>query len=153
MSTEIAIKLAASQEDITAVKALFIEYAEWLGVSLCFQGFDEEIATFPSFYDFLLIARVNGEAAGAVGLKDHGQGICEMKRLYVRDAFKRRGLGRRLSEALIIEAKARGFARMRLDTLMRLEAAIALYRDLGFREIPAYYENPEKDVIYMEKAL
>ncbi len=148
-----SIKLATSPEDVDAVKEMFVEYADWLGVSLHFQAFDEELATFPAVYDFLLIAHVGDEVAGAVALKSLGDGICEMKRLYVRDAFKQRGLGRKLSEALVAEAKQRGYNRMRLDTLPRLEVAVAMYRDMGFVEIPAYYNNPIDDVIYLELVL
>jgi len=147
------IKIAESPRDIAAVKRLFVEYSNWLGVDLCFQGFDEEMETFPAIYDFLLLARVEGKVAGGVGLKDHGDGICEMKRLYVRDIFKGKGLGRKLSTALVAEAKARGFTRMRLDTLPKLEAAVALYQDMGFVEIPAYYDNPIENVVYLELEL
>ena len=109
--------------------------------------------TFPAVYCHLLLARVGGEVAGAIGLKDHGDGICEMKRLFVRDAWKGTGLGRRLAERLVDDAKTMGFTAMRLDTLPRLEAAIALYRKMGFEEIPAYYHNPIEGVVYFEKRL
>jgi len=153
MSDSFSIELAVSTKDVEAVKTLFMEYADWLDDDLCFQGYDEEIATFPSFYLFLLIAKQGESIAGGVGLKDLGEGICEMKRLYVPDAFKGKGLGRRLTEHLIEEAQTRGFTSMRLDTLPKLEAAIALYRKLGFEEIPAYYHNPIEGVVYFEKAL
>ena len=147
------IAKATSPKDVAAVKELFLEYAAWLGEDLCFQGFDEEMDTFPKFYCYLLLARVDGAVAGAIGLKDLGSGLCEMKRLFVRDAFKTTGLGRRLSERLIEDAKALGFRTMRLDTLPRLEAAVALYRKLGFKEIPPYYFNPVEGVLYFEKDL
>jgi len=147
------IAAATTPEDVAAVKDLFLEYAAWLGEDLCFQGFDEEMETFPKIYCHLLLARADGEIAGAIGLKDLGDGICEMKRLFVRDAFKATGLGRRLSERLIEDAKALGFRAMRLDTLPRLEAAVALYRKLGFKEIPPYYFNPVEGVVYFEKDL
>ena len=153
MQNAVNIGKASSPADVEAVKTLFLEYADFLGVSLCFQGFDEEIATFPDAYEVLLLARVDGEAAAAVGLKDLGEGVCEMKRLYARPAYQGLGLGKRLCEILIDEARARKYKLMRLDTLERLETAVGLYRRFGFREIEKYYDNPEEDVIYMELPL
>ena len=153
MTGDAVIAKADSAEDIAAVKELFLEYAAWLGEDLCFQGFDEEMDTFPGIYCHLLIAKAGAAVAGAIGLKDLGQGVCEMKRLYVRDDFKGTGLGRRLSERLIADAKDMGFASMRLDTLPKLKAAIALYRKLGFEEIKPYYFNPIDGVVYFEKSL
>jgi len=147
------IAAAASPEDVAAVKALFIEYMNWLGHDLNFQGVDKELETFPKIYSHMLLARVGGVAAGAIALKDLGDDICEMKRLYVPEAFQGTGLGRRLSERLIEDAKAMGFAKMRLDTLPRLEAAVGIYRKLGFREIEPYYFNPIEGVIFFEKDL
>lgn len=147
------IQPALTKADVAAVKKLFVEYMEWLGEDLRFQGVDEEMETFPRVYCHLLLARVGGNVAGAIGLKDLGGGVCEMKRLFVRDAFKGAGLGRQLSEELIKDAKAQGFRAMRLDTLPRLEAAIALYRKLGFKEIPPYYHNPVPGVVYFEKEI
>jgi len=144
---------AASPEDVAAVKALFIEYMNWLGHDLNFQGVDKELETFPAVYCHMLLARVDGVAAGAIALKDLGQKICEMKRLYVPEAFQGTGLGRRLSERLIDDARAMGFAKMRLDTLPRLEAAVGIYRKLGFKEIEPYYFNPIEGVIFFEKDL
>ncbi|MEO1013613.1 MAG: GNAT family N-acetyltransferase [Pseudomonadota bacterium] len=146
----IEISRAVSAQDVTAAKRLFQEYADFLGVDLRFQGFDEEIATFPAAYERLLIARVDGAPEGAVGLKRLEDGVCEMKRLYVRERRRGLSLGRRLSEALIDEARRAGYRAMRLDTLARLKPALRLYHGLGFRPIDAYYENPESDVIYMQ---
>lgn len=139
--------------EIDAVKALFVEYAQFLNVDLCFQGFDEEIATFPAKYRHLLLGLVDGAPAGAIGLKDIGRGACEMKRLYVRPDFQGLGLGRRLSLALIDAARAHGFSIMRLDTLERLEPAIALYNSLGFAKTDGYYDNPLDGVVYMAMRL
>lgn len=147
------ISAATSGQDVAAVKALFIEYMNWLGHDLNFQGVDKELETFPAVYCHMLLARVGGIAAGAIALKDLGQSICEMKRLYVPEAFQGTGLGRRLSERLIDDAKAMGFAKMRLDTLPRLEAAVEIYRKLGFKEIEPYYFNPIEGVIFFEKDL
>ncbi len=150
LSPGVTVSRAVSDTDVGEVKLLFQEYAAFLGVDLCFQGFDEEMATFPATYERLLLARVDAAPAGAVGLKPLGEGKCEMKRLYVRKAYRGISLGRRLAEALIREAAGAGYKTMRLDTLPRLEAALGLYRDLGFRSIGAYYQNPEPDVVYME---
>lgn len=152
MASEI-ITVATSPEDVAAVKGLFIEYMTWLGHDLNFQGVDEELETFPAVYCHMLLARVDGAAAGAVALKDLGDGICEMKRLYARDKFLGAGLGRRLSEHLMEDAKDLGFTKMRLDTLPRLEAAFALYGKLGFKEIAPYYFNPIEGVVFFEKDL
>lgn len=149
MSPSLTITLAKTQDDIAAVKALFQEYAAFLGVDLCFQDFDREMETFPAFYKCLLLGSIGGAVAGAVGLKDRGGGVCEMKRLYVRPEFHGKGLGRRLAVALVDEARRRGYARMVLDTLPRLEAAVALYRSLGFADTQKYYDNPEDGVLYM----
>ena len=147
------IAAADSPEDVAAAKALFVAYQAWLGVDLCFQGFDAEIARFPQGYEVVLLAKLDGAPAGAVGLRALDASACEMKRLYVPEAFQGRGLGRALSVRLMDEARSRGFKLMRLDTLNRLEPAIALYRDLGFAECEAYYNNPVEGVIYMECAL
>ncbi len=136
--------------DVAAVQLLFRDYAAFLKVDLCFQDFEEEMATFPKFYQLLLLARVDGLAAAAVGLKDFGDGVCEMKRLYTRPNFQGMGLGRRLSGDLIEEARSRGYHIMRLDTLKRLKPALSLYYKFGFVEIEKYYDNPEDGVVYME---
>lgn len=132
-----AFELAAS---------LFREYQTAIGVDLCFQGFAEELAGLPGAYapprGRLLIAHVGTEAAGCVALRPLEDGIAEMKRLYVRDAFRGTGLGRRLAGAVIAAARDAGYARMRLDTLDTMTAAIALYRALGFVEIAPYRPNP-----------
>lgn len=153
----VAIIHAEGPAGIDTIRALFREYAAAIGFSLDFQGFDAELAGLPGRYappaGRLLIAQVDGEAAGGVGLRDLGGGICEMKRLYVRPAFRGHQAGRRLAEAVIDEARAIGYHRMRLDTLDRMTEANALYRTLGFAEIPAYYANPMPDARYFELAL
>lgn len=150
------IARAEGAEDVVAVKVLFRAYAEWLNVDLCFQGFDEEMADFPSTYDVLLLGKVAGEPAGAVGVKPLGspeEGACEMKRLYCLPQYQGLGLGRALAEASLDEARRLGYRIMKLDTLTRLEAAVALYRSLGFRQTGAYYDNPLENVLYMERTL
>ncbi len=153
------IVLARRPVDLAAVKQLFLDYAESLDFALDYQDFDQEMASFPRLYappaGGLVLARVAGEAAaGAVGLRPLEPGICELKRLYVRPAYRRLGLGRSLTDRIIAEARAKHYRTMRLDTIGRsMPAAIALYRALGFREIPAYTFNPMADAIFMELGL
>jgi S-formylglutathione hydrolase len=153
MSARTDIAIASTADDIAAAQMLFREYADFLKEDLCFQEFEREMATFPAFYQALLLARVDGDPAGAVGLKDLGDGLCEMKRLFVRPQWRGRGLGRGLAERLIAEARRRGRRGMLLDTLPRLNEAIALYKSLGFVATAQYYDNPLQGVIYMALAL
>lgn len=149
----ITIDLATTAEDINAVKDLFRQYAEGLPIPLDFQGFDEEMATFPKGYDFLLLAKENGEPVGAVALKPHSKETCEMKRLFVASHALGKGIGRALSLDLMKRAKKAGYSEMILDSLRRLKPAVALYKNLGFTEIEPYNFNPEDDVVYMRKDL
>jgi len=176
--TDFTITEGASPEDMEEIRTLFEEYQKWLDVDLCFQGFDEELATLPGAYarpwGCLLLARVGGKDAGKqTGGKDVGsiikgrkiaggvglrplmgdEAVCEMKRLYVRPGWRGRGLGRRLTDAVVIEARRAGYKAMYLDTLGSLKEAIALYASMGFREIPAYYDNPTVGITYMELRL
>lgn len=148
---------AGSAPDIERVKDLFREYEQSLDVSLCFQGFEQELACLPGAYapprGRLLLALDNGRPAGCVALKPLGDSACEMKRLYVRPEFRGRRVGRRLAEAIITEARAIGYGRMRLDTLPSMTEAIAMYRSLGFAEIAPYYANPVPGALFMELAL
>lgn len=157
MPRPVEIGAATAAADIAAVKALFLEYAESLDFDLCFQGFDEEMETFPGRYGppqgVLLLAKVDGQAAGAVGLRPLSDGICEMKRLYVQPAFRAHKAGRRLAEAILDAGAALGYRAMRLDTIDSMQAAQALYRSLGFFEIPPYYDSPIPGVRYFECAL
>ena len=149
---------ARTPEDIAHVRRLFRAYADWLGVDLCFQGFERELAELPGCYappaGRLLIARVGGEMVGCVGLRPLEAGVCEMKRLWVEPGFAGYGVGRALAEAIIAAARQIGYRRMRLDTIpARMPAAQHLYAALGFREIPAYYDNPLAGVVMLELAL
>lgn len=145
---------AALPEDLGTVRLLFEEYAASLGFDLGFQGFANELAGLPGDYapprGQILLAWVEGRPAGCVALRELEDGVCEMKRLYVRPELRDLRLGRTLVEALIAEAREIGYARMRLDTVPSMERARALYRSLGFREIPAYRFNPVEGTEYLE---
>lgn len=145
-------------QDLAAAKQLFLAYARSLDFSLCFQGFDEELAAMPGKYapekaGALLLAKVDGKPMGVVGLRDLGDGACEMKRLYVDPAARGLKLGRRLAEAIMAEGRKLGYRVMRLDTLHRMAEANRLYDALGFRDIPPYIHNPMPDVRYREADL
>ena len=150
----VVLRQAATPEDMRTARELFLEYAAWLKVDLCFQGFDEELATLPGKYappqGRLLIASVAGEPAGCIALRPLEPGIGEVKRLYVRPAFRGRGIAKKLSEELLAAARAIGYAHLRLDTLAFMHEAATLYRALGFVETAAYYHNPLQGVVYME---
>jgi len=143
----------APADDLTIVRALITEYANSLGVDLSFQNLDHELATLDTFYEQILVARDEQNAAGCVALRRIDDEICEMKRLYVRPAFRGHDLGRRLADRIIKEARQRGYKRMRLDTLPTMTAAIPLYRSLGFVEIEPYRFNPVEGTRFMELAL
>ncbi len=141
----VQLRHAEGARDMATVRELFLEYARSLPFDLCFQNFDEELAALPGIYasphGALLLAEAGNEAAGVVGLRPLDHAACEMKRLYVRPQWRRRDLGRRLTVAVIDEARRLGFQVMRLDTHESLTTAIALYRRLGFREIAPYYST------------
>ncbi len=148
---------AASAGDIERVSELFREYEKSLDVDLCFQGFEQELAGLPGAYTpprgRLLLAIDGGRPAGCVALRPLGPDACEMKRLYLRPELRGRRLGRLLAERVLAEARAIGYARMRLDTLPTMTEAIAMYRALGFAEIAPYYANPVPGALFMELAL
>jgi GNAT superfamily N-acetyltransferase len=149
---------ADSASRVEQARELFLEYAKSLGFSLCFQNFDQELAALPGDYappsGCLLLAFSGSEPAGCVALHKLEEGVCEMKRLYVRPGFRGRGLGRVMAERIIAEARKIGYARMRLDTVEPvMKDAVALYRKLGFREIAAYRANPMEGTLYMQLEL
>ncbi len=151
------IRPALEDADLDAAHDLFLEYARSLPFGLEFQDFDTELGTLPGAYappsGRILLAWVEGEPAGCVALRRIDDERCEMKRMYVRPAYRGIGLGRALSEAVLAEARAIGYRFMRLDTVPGMEAAIALYRSLGFRDIPPYRHNPIPGAIYLEAKL
>jgi putative acetyltransferase len=144
-------------QEIELARTLFREYQQSLGVDLCFQNFEQELVGLPGDYappsGRLLLARSGPEVAGCVALRKIEDGVCEMKRLYVRDAFRGQGLGRKLAETILAEARRIGYRKMRLDTLPSMRVAIPLYRSLGFCEIAPYTVNPIEGALFMEKEL
>ncbi len=158
---DIRLQAPDSPALLDATRALFVEYAQALGIDLCFQHFDAELAGLPGDYaapqGSLLLAWVAGELAGCGGFRpladvDYAN-ACEMKRLYVRPAFRRFGLGRLLTQALIDGAVQAGYSVMLLDTLDDMEAARGLYESLGFAEVPPYYFNPIPGAHYLKVEL
>ncbi|MEO8543966.1 MAG: GNAT family N-acetyltransferase [Betaproteobacteria bacterium] len=150
-----------SDGDWAEIRQLLREYAEALGVDLCFQGFDRELASLPGGYaaprGTMRLLRVDGGAAGCCALRpldavDYAN-ACEMKRLYVRPQFRGLGLGRRLAEEILEAARLAGYASVLLDTLDDMETARAMYQELGFVEIPPYYYNPIAGSHYLKAEL
>lgn len=147
---------AIAPEQIAAARQLFKEYEASLGIELTFQGFQQEVADLPGAYAppaGRLFLATGAEPAGCVALRSLGAGICEMKRLYVRPTARGARLGRRLAATVIREARAIGYARMRLDTLPSMKEAFALYQTLGFHEIAPYYATPIVGTRFMELGL
>jgi GNAT superfamily N-acetyltransferase len=151
------ICLAVTPEHIALARALFEEYAAWLRIDLSFQGFAAEVAGLPGYYappgGRLLLGLASREAAGCVALRPLGDAVCEMKRLFVRPAFRGQGLGKLLAERIVEETRAIGYTTMRLDTLPSMPAAIRLYEALGFVRCAPYYDTPLRDTVFMELRL
>jgi len=158
LSNEISIAQATTSGDIEAARRLFLAYATWLNVDLCFQDFEAELAGLPGAYappqGRLLLAKAEDDVAGCVGLRPLQDGLCEMKRLWVEPGFAGHGIGRRLAEAIVEAGRGLGYSAMRLDTIpKRLKAAGHVYETLGFKEIPDYYQNPLDGVVMFELKL
>jgi putative acetyltransferase len=155
----LSIVKAETDEHIIEARRLFREYETWLGMSLCFQGFEEELKTLPGKYappsGRLLLACSDEKLAGCIALRQHkDESVCEMKRLFVRDGFRGERIGLRLIERVIHEAREFGYSKMLLDTHPeKMGKAVELYRSHGFVEVPPYYENPHQGVLFMELAL
>ena len=145
------------EKHVVDVRAIFEEYEKWLGFDLCFQNFEEELATLPGDYappsGRLYLAVDDGRIAGCVALRRFGPGVCEMKRLYVRSEFRGQGLGRLLATTVIDDARRIGYQRMCLDTLPSMGAAIHLYESFGFVEVEPYRVNPIEGARFMELVL
>ncbi|MGO8795920.1 MAG: GNAT family N-acetyltransferase [Candidatus Sulfotelmatobacter sp.] len=149
---------AESPTQLAQARELFLEYAQSLGFSLCFQNFDKELAGLPGDYappqGRLLLAEDNGQLAGCVALHQLNTEICEMKRLYLRPQYRGHGFGRALASRILAEARQIGYQRMRLDTVEpMMKDAVAMYRKLGFKEIAPYCNNPMAGALYMELKL
>jgi GNAT superfamily N-acetyltransferase len=150
---------AETAEHISTARELMVEYATWLEFNLCFQGFEEEMQSLPGKYappaGRLFLAFWDGRPAGVIALRAlKDEGLCEMKRLYVRQEFRGHNMGRILAERLISEAAQIGYTRMRLDTVPgQMDKAITMYRALGFKETEPYYNSPVGQTLFMELSL
>ncbi len=149
---------AISSNDLADARQIFREYEEWLGMSLCFQSFEDELANLPGMYappeGRLYLARIDGETVGCIGLRKLEDGICEMKRLYLRESARGKGVGVTLIEKVIEDAGEIGYEKMRLDTYPpKMSKAVSLYEAHGFYAILPYYDNPHEGVLFMEKML
>lgn len=146
-----------TKDQVSIIRELFIEYATSLGFSLCFQNFDKELAELPGDYSLplgrLILALDENKPIGCIALRKLDEGICEMKRLYVKPSTRGKGLGKLLVKAVIDEAIKIGYKKMRLDTVPQMKEAIDLYRSIGFYEIESYRENPIEGAFYMEMKL
>ncbi len=157
-SKDLALTQAESSSQIAQARELFLEYAQSLGFSLCFQNFDKELAALPGDYappeGRLLLATYEDQLAGCVALHNLEPETCEMKRLYLRPQFRGKRLGRTIADQIIAEARQIGYQRMRLDTVEPImKDAVAMYRKIGFQEIAPYRPNPIVGALYMELQL
>ena len=145
---------AETSEHYAAARELFEEYAAGLGHDLCFQHFSDELAALPGAYapprGRLLLARSDDVAVGCIALREQSATICEMKRMYIRPAWRRRGIARELAQELIRIAREIGYERMRLDTLASMTPARQLYESIGFRQVEPYYHNPIPGAVFYE---
>jgi ribosomal protein S18 acetylase RimI-like enzyme len=146
---EIELKTATTSQDYHNIRDLILEYSEWLGIDLRFQKIDYELDHLSEVYVKLYLTYVNAVPAGCIGFKKLSDCQCELKRIFVKEEYRGKHIGKNLLQKAIADARALGYTEMLLDTSAKLEAAMHLYRKFGFREIPAYYHNPHDEVIYM----
>lgn len=155
--TDFKIRIAHGDQDILIAADLFREYQTWLDVDLCFQDFEAELADVAGMYaapkGIIYIASAKGEDVGVGALRPISDTRSEMKRVYVRESVRGLGIGKRIIDLLIAKASEIGYTSMVLDTLPKLQTAQAIYKSLGFKEIPPYYKNPLPGVVYFEKTL
>jgi putative acetyltransferase len=154
----LSIIQAETPEQIEEARKLFREYEAWLGMDLCFQGFEQELKDLPGKYAMpggrLFLGYWDEKLAGCIAMRKLEDGICEMKRLFVRDGFRGKAVGVSLIEELIAEAHKEGYAKMRLDTFPpKMGKAVSLYESHGFQPIAPYYDNPHEGVLFMELIL
>lgn len=153
----ITYKISKTEQDYKDAKDLFLEYANSLNFELCFQDFEKEIFDLPAQYSeptgCIILCYENEKPIGCVGLRQFAEGICEMKRLYLINEARGKGIGRVLAEEIVEKAKELGYQKMQLDTIETMKEAISLYKSMGFKKIPAYRYNPIQGVIYMEMEL
>ena len=152
------VTIRQAESETSEVRKIFREYESWLGLDLCFQGFEDELKNLPGKYSApegrLYLARVDDAIAGCIALRPLESNVCEMKRLFVREEFRGLRIGRMLIEQLIDDAREIGYTAMRLDTFPpKMGKAVQLYESYGFREIEPYYDNPNEGVLFMELRL
>jgi ribosomal protein S18 acetylase RimI-like enzyme len=158
MNSDVRLDHIQSGPALDEIRTLFLEYARSLNFDLCFQNFDTELEQLPGIYGLprgrLILCQVDGKSAGCIALRLLEPGICEMKRLFVRPEFRGKGLALKLTRHIISEARVIGYTAMRLDTIRGImDNAIKLYESVGFKEIPAYYNNPIPNAFFMELKL
>jgi ribosomal protein S18 acetylase RimI-like enzyme len=157
MEPVIVYKKLETEDEILKTKELLCEYIKWLDQDLSYQNIDDELSNFPEKYKepfgAFIIAKIDENIIGCVGLKKLDDKICEMKRLYVRDSFKGKGIGKLLTEKIIEEARKKNYNKIRLDTFKKMEAALGIYYKIGFQKIAPYYHNPNEGAVFLEKTL
>ncbi len=151
---DITIRIAKDSNDFEEAKEIILEYAGWLGIDLCFQNFDHEINNLQEMYaeptGALILASVKNKTIGVAGIRKFENNDCELKRMYVKEEYRGLGIGRKILEYAIELAKKMNYDKMKLDTHDSMKVAIKLYHDYGFREIPQYRYNPNKEVKFFE---
>lgn len=149
--------IASAEAEYAAAAALFKEYSLWLDVDLCFQSFEKELEALPKMYGpddgGIILCKAGNVFIGCVAIRRIDEATAELKRMWVRPAFQKKGIGQRLLQEALLMAKNLHYKLIRLDTVTKLQPAIALYKKNGFIETTAYYKNPLKEVVYMEKEI